>query len=145
MYKIFLNLQIACKNYKNFPEKKIHYWLNNMEYLISKNFELTIRLVDLKESNKLNYKYRKKNYPTNILSFQYDIPSDVTNKIIGDLVICIPIIQKEAIKYKKNFESYYAHIIIHGFLHLIGFNHSSNKKNKIMKLMEKKILVDIGL
>ncbi len=100
------------------------------------NHEIVIRLVDTKEITKLNKKYRKKNKPTNIISFQFETPSGVKTNFLGDLVICVPLVKKEARTQGKTIIAHLAHLTIHGVLHLLGFDHKNKKEAVAMETLE---------
>ena len=108
--------------------------------VIDKNAEITIRIVDSDESKSLNTMYRKKKYSTNVLSFLIDDNSH----LIGDIVLCAPIIEKEALEQAKSIEAHYAHLIIHGALHLYGYDHENKKDADMMEAKEIKILSGLG-
>ncbi|WP_343152530.1 rRNA maturation RNase YbeY [Buchnera aphidicola] len=108
-----------------------------------KNF-ITIRIVDTKEIKQLNFMYRNKKKPTNILSFPYNIHLNSNNILLGDLVICSKIIKEEAKKQKKTIKEHWAHIFIHGVLHLLGFDHINKKEAKKMESLECEILNKLG-
>jgi probable rRNA maturation factor len=108
--------------------------------IVDKNAEITIRIVDNDESINLNNIYRKKKSPTNVLSFLVD--DEVS--LIGDIVLCAPVIQKEALEQSKKLEAHYAHLIIHGALHLYGYDHENKKDADIMEAKEIKILTKLG-
>lgn len=108
--------------------------------IIDKNAEITIRIVDNAESVNLNNMYRKKKNPTNVLSFLVDDEAH----LIGDIVLCAPVIEKEAIEQSKKLEAHYAHLIIHGALHLYGYDHENKKDADIMEAKEIKILTKLG-
>ena len=112
-------------------------WLSQ---IVDKNAEITIRIVDNDESINLNNIYRKKKYPTNVLSFLVD---DEVH-LIGDIVLCAPVIEKEALQQSKKLEAHYAHLIIHGALHLYGYDHENKKDADIMEAKEIKILTKLG-
>jgi len=112
-------------------------WLMSV---VDKNAEITIRIVDNDESQNLNNIYRKKKYPTNVLSFLVD--GEV--HLIGDIVLCAPVIEKEALEQSKKLEAHYAHLIIHGALHLYGYDHENKKDADIMEAKEIKILTGLG-
>lgn len=109
-----------------------------------KKTEITIRIVDEIEIQYLNMKYRKKNKPTNILSFPFQAPKHIPLLLIGDLVICQTIAEKEAILQKKNIIEYYAYLIVHGCLHLFGYDHKKKNDSKKMKKEEIKIMKKLG-
>lgn len=140
-----LNLQINCINKKNIPKKnKFKYWLNSVLQIFKMHtYEVTIRIVDELESNLINMKYRKKNIPTNIISFPF-IEKKINLFFLGDLVICNQLIEQEALYLKRELFFHWAHIVIHGCLHLLGFKHYNKKEEKKMELMEIKIMTKIG-
>ncbi len=115
-----------------------------MDFLNYKNYELTIRIVDKDEIKNLNCKYRNKNNPTNVLSFNVDIPKEIKSNYIGDVVVCAEVIESEAIKQNKTFNSHFTHIIIHGVLHLLGYNHIEKTDKNEMEDLEVKLLKKIG-
>lgn len=102
--------------------------------------ELTIRLVDEAESQSLNFTYRQKDAPTNVLSFEMDtdVPFDIP--LLGDLVICAPVVALEAKQQNKQELHHWAHMVIHGTLHLLGYDHITDKEAEEMEAVEKNIL-----
>lgn len=108
--------------------------------IVDKNAEITLRIVGSDESKYLNNMYRKKKSPTNVLSFLIDDDA----QLIGDIVLCAPIIEKEALDQSKKLKEHYAHLIIHGALHLYGYDHESKKDADIMEAIEIKILTGLG-
>ncbi len=108
--------------------------------IIDQDAEITIRIVGSDESKNLNTIYRKKKYPTNVLSFLVDD----AHHLIGDIVLCAPVIEEEARDQSKNLEAHYAHLIIHGALHLYGYDHENKKDAEIMEEKEIKILTKLG-
>ncbi|MDG1095297.1 MAG: rRNA maturation RNase YbeY, partial [Methylophilaceae bacterium] len=104
--------------------------------LVAKNkSKITLRIVDENESKRLNKQFRNKDVPTNVLSFLM-----LEDPIEGDLVLCHPIIKKEAKAQNKKIRDHYAHLIIHGYLHLLGYDHQNNVDADKMERMERKIL-----
>jgi probable rRNA maturation factor len=106
--------------------------------------ELTVRVVDAEESHGLNYQYRGKDSPTNVLSFPFETLDHVNLPLIGDVVICAPIVIKEAEEQEKSVESHWAHLTIHGILHLLGYDHVEQDDAEAMESMEIKILQKMG-
>ncbi|QTS83891.1 rRNA maturation RNase YbeY [Coxiella endosymbiont of Amblyomma nuttalli] len=102
--------------------------------------ELTIRFIDKKESAELNKTYRYKNGPTNILSFPDESIPGFSSTSLGDLAICAPLVDEEATAQNKMLESHFAHLIIHGLLHLLGYDHIEEEDAKGMEELEIKIL-----
>lgn len=104
------------------------------------NLEFTIRLVDVKESQHLNNLYRNSNHPTNVLSFPSSGIEEFVPGYLGDLVICPGIVEDEANRQKKHMESHWAHIVVHGILHLMGLDHKTDKDALIMEEKERRVL-----
>lgn len=106
---------------------------------------MTIRLVDEAESSSLNEAYRQKKGPTNVLSFPFETFNDQKTLYLGDLVICAPLMQVEALNQKKEVMDHYAHIAIHGFLHLLGFDHIESEEAEQMELIEANVLAQLSI
>lgn len=106
--------------------------------------ELTIRLVDTEESQSLNCDYRGKDKPTNVLSFPFDNPPGVELPLLGDLIICVPVVATEAEQQQKPLLAHWAHMTVHGCLHLLGFDHTSDQEAEQMEALERQILSDLG-
>ncbi len=108
------------------------------------DLELSIRVVDEGECAELNRMYRQKEGPTNVLSFSCDVPAGVPCRLLGDLVICAPVVEREALEQNKSLEAHWAHLVIHGVLHLLGFDHMEEAAAEEMEALEIKILQDLG-
>ncbi len=108
------------------------------------DLELSIRIVDERECAELNRMYRQKEGPTNVLSFSCDVPEGVPCQILGDLVICAPVVEREALEQNKSLEAHWAHLVVHGILHLLGFDHMEDTAAEEMEALEIKILQDLG-
>ena len=109
--------------------------------VFKKDAEITIRIVSINESKLLNKKFRKKNNPTNVLSFLIDD----SEKLLGDLVLCHDVIRNEARLQKKLIKNHYSHLILHGFLHLIGYDHINEVDQKIMEKKEIQVLKELNI
>ena len=107
--------------------------------------ELTLRLVDPDESRQLNNRYRGKDYPTNVLSFPADLPAAVELPLLGDVVICAPLVAEEARAQGKPEQAHWAHLVIHGILHLLGYDHQSAEQAEEMESLEAELLGSIGI
>lgn len=120
-------------------------WISTALQGHKKSAEVTLRIVDEKESAKLNERYRHKKGPTNVLSFPFETPPGIKPlPLLGDLVLCAPIIAQEARMQHKTQLAHWAHIIIHGTLHLIGYDHINDKDAVIMEQLEIKLLNQLG-
>ena len=130
-------IQDTIHKRKLLSKKKCMLWLS---HIVKAETTLTIRIVDEAESQLLNNQYRKKNEPTNVLSF---LISD--NPLLGDIILCHSVIKKEALAQKKSIDDHYAHLIIHGYLHLIGFDHTKNDDALTMENKEIAVLKKLGI
>lgn len=107
--------------------------------------ELTIRLVDEPEGRELNHTYRQKDYATNVLSFPADIPEGLLDiPLLGDLVVCIPVVEREAREQGKDLKAHWAHLVIHGCLHLLGYDHLEDAEAEEMEALERQLLAELG-
>ncbi|MBV9575277.1 MAG: rRNA maturation RNase YbeY [Gammaproteobacteria bacterium] len=108
--------------------------------------ELGIRIVDIEEMTLLNATYRKKNKPTNVLSFPFSAPQGVTfdQPILGDIVICAAVVNQEAIEQKKSVEAHWAHMIVHGIFHLLGYDHETDSEAEVMERLEIQVMEKLG-
>lgn len=107
--------------------------------------EIVIRLVDDAESAALNQQYRHKSGPTNILSFPFEAPDGVEIDLLGDLVICAPLIAREAAEQGKPVSDHWAHITVHGILHLLGYDHVDEREAELMENLEIEILAELDI
>jgi probable rRNA maturation factor len=108
------------------------------------NAEITIRVVDEEESAALNGQYRGKSGPTNVLSFPFQAPPGMKTDILGDLLICAPVVEREANEQGKNPQAHWAHMVVHGVLHLQGYDHSDEQEAVIMETEEIAIMNELG-
>ncbi|HYW04014.1 MAG TPA: rRNA maturation RNase YbeY [Gammaproteobacteria bacterium] len=106
--------------------------------------ELTVRLVDEEESATLNQRFRGKAGPTNVLSFPFDAPPGVDLPLLGDLVICAPVVAREAAGQDKTGRAHWAHMVIHGVLHLRGYDHQEPQEAGRMESLEIRLLGRLG-
>ena len=113
--------------------------------------DLAIRIVGSKEGRALNHHYRGKDYATNVLSFPAEIaegvkmPKGVKMPLLGDLVICAPVVAREAKEQKKPLTAHYAHLTVHGALHLLGWDHEDEREAEAMEQLEREILAELGI
>ncbi|WWO96670.1 MAG: rRNA maturation RNase YbeY [Candidatus Dasytiphilus stammeri] len=149
MKRIILNLQIVCQERVQLPTAD-HFsrWVEAVLFFLKfqKSQEVTIRIVDTDESKALNLRYRRKNIATNILSFQFERPSInyLKSSFLGDLVICGSIVEKEAQEQQKILREHWAHMVIHGSLHLLGYDHITLENAKNMEVIETQIMRNLG-
>lgn len=105
--------------------------------------EVSVYIVDESESQTLNSQYRGKDKPTNVLSFPADIPDEVGVPLLGDLVICAPVVEREAQEQGKSLEAHWAHMLIHGTLHLLGYDHIEDDEADVMEALETRLVTQL--
>ena len=105
--------------------------------------EVSIRVVDTAEGQELNRRYRHKDYATNVLSFPAELPPEIP--LLGDLVLCAPVIEKEAREQHKGLDEHWAHLVVHGVLHLIGHDHETIAEARRMEALETQVLEKLGI
>jgi probable rRNA maturation factor len=110
-----------------------------------KDIELSLRIVDREESRELNHQYRQKDKPTNVLSFPSELPKGLPFVHLGDLVVCAPVVSEEAQEQQKELYDHWAHMLIHGTLHLMGFDHIKDDEAEIMEALEVDILSTLNI
>ena len=106
--------------------------------------EMTVRIVDEAESAELNQTYRHKAGPTNVLSFPFENPPGLQLPLLGDLVICAPVVEREAGEQDKASQAHWAHMVVHGCLHLQGYDHIQTEQAEQMEALEIDILARLG-
>ena len=106
--------------------------------------EVTVRIVGAPESQALNHEYRGKDKPTNVLSFPFEAPPGITVPLAGDLVICAPVVEREATEQRKTLTAHWAHMVVHGMLHLQGYDHVDDGDAEIMEALEIRLLAQLG-
>lgn len=107
--------------------------------------EVTIRFVDEEESQTLNRDYRGKDKTTNVLSFPFESPPGIELPLLGDLVICHAVVAQEASEQGKPLEHHYAHMVVHGILHLMGYDHIDDQEAEEMEQFERELLAELGI
>ena len=106
--------------------------------------EVSLYIVDETEGQELNSQYRGKDYPTNVLSFPADIPEEVGIPLLGDLIVCAPVVEREAQEQGKTLAAHWAHMLVHGRLHLLGFDHIEDAEAEEMEALETEIITGLG-
>ena len=142
--KLSLSLQFgdikdAQRHRAALPRHSVVRWIR---HALDNDAELTVRIVDAEEGQALNRGYRQKDYATNVLTFDYSRAPLVT----ADLVLCAPVIAKEARENKKTLQAHYAHLLVHGTLHAQGWDHETSPEDAdAMEAREIEILADLGI
>lgn len=130
----------------NVPEDaQIQQWANVALQDLSDHVEMVIRIVDEDESAQLNETYRHKVGATNVLSFPFEVPEGIELNLLGDLVICAPVLAREAQVQHKTLMAHWAHIIIHGTLHLLGYDHIDDSDAQEMEEKEIALLKTLSI
>lgn len=107
--------------------------------------EICIRIVDAEESQSLNAEYRGKDKPTNVLSFPFEVPPGIPVTLLGDLVICAEVVATEADEQEKALFDHWAHMVVHGTLHLLGFDHINDDDAEEMEALERTLLARLNI
>lgn len=137
-------VQLACDEDDLPDPAKLRTWARAAVGKQREHAELTIRVVGEGEIAELNERYRKKSGVTNVLSFPFDAPEEVDIPLLGDIVICAPVVRREAGEQSKSVNAHWAHMVVHGTLHLLGFDHDKPSEAQEMEAMETRILADLG-
>ncbi|EFM90173.1 putative metalloprotease [Actinobacillus pleuropneumoniae] len=145
-----IDLQIAAENSENLPSlEQFTQWVQRAlaHEAQTEDFpetEITIRIVDEAESHELNLTYRGKDKPTNVLSFPFEVPEGIELPLLGDLIICRQVVEKEAQEQQISLESHWTHLAIHGTLHLLGYDHIEDAEAEEMEGLETEIMQSLG-
>ncbi|MCG9697410.1 rRNA maturation RNase YbeY [Shewanella sp. Isolate11] len=139
-----LDLQIAIDSNRLPTQTQFETWVRLALDQTMPEAELTIRLVDVAESQQLNHTYRGKDKPTNVLSFPFESPPEVELPLLGDLVICVPVVEAEASSQNKPLEAHWAHMVVHGCLHLLGYDHIDETEAEEMESLETQLIESLG-
>ncbi len=140
---ITVDLQVACEGFNLPQEAQFQQWVKHTLKDFGEDAELTIRIVDEQESQALNYEYRQKDKPTNVLSFPAEVPDFIDSSLLGDLVICAPIVIAEAQQQNKTEDAHWAHMLIHGVLHLLDYDHMNDQEAEEMEALEIQLLTGL--
>ena len=144
-----LEVQRATNSVTTPDDKQFRLWVEYAVAQTEHDQTLTIRIVDEEEGRRLNREYRSKDYATNVLSFPMELPEGLPAEIeqsqIGDLLICAPVVEREAIDQGKPEINHWAHLTIHGVLHLLGYDHEQADEADVMESLETEILAKLGI
>ena len=145
-----IDLQIGAENSENLPSQaQFTRWIaralaHEAQIEDFPQTEMTVRIVDEAESHALNLTYRGKDKPTNVLSFPFEAPEGINLPLIGDLVICRQVVEREAREQQISPESHWAHLAVHGTLHLLGYDHIDEREAEEMEALETEIMQSLG-
>lgn len=142
---VTLDLQLASASTDGLPsEAQLQGWLDGTILGFQQEAEVTVRIVDEAESNELNLTYRGKDKPTNVLSFPFEAPPGLELPLLGDLVICRQVVEHEAAEQGKPLMAHWAHMVVHGGLHLLGYDHIEDDEAEEMEALERDIMQELG-
>ncbi|EOI3456667.1 rRNA maturation RNase YbeY [Cronobacter turicensis] len=145
MSQVILDLQVACEDTAGLPdEAQFQTWLNAVVPQFQEESEVTVRLVDEAESHDLNLTYRGMDKPTNVLSFPFEAPPGIEMPLLGDLSICRQVVEREAREQEKPLAAHWAHMVVHGSLHLLGYDHIEDDEAEEMEGIETEIMLALG-
>lgn len=130
-------IKYADRHRAALPRHKVTRWIR---HALASDAEITVRIVDAEEGQTLNRDYRQKDYATNVLTFDYTQEPVVS----ADLVLCAPVVAREAKEQGKTLEAHYAHLLVHGALHAQGWDHELAEDAQVMELRETEIMVRLG-
>lgn len=139
-----VDVQIACQGDDVPAQPEIRKWAHAAIGDGRARAELTVRIVDEDEGARLNARFRHRDGATNVLSFPFETPVGVEVPLLGDIVICAPVVRREAKEQQKSERSHWAHMVVHGALHLVGYAHEGDDEAKTMEAEERRILADLG-
>ena len=139
-----IDIQMACPSEEAPDEDSIKRWASAAIRDERDNSQLNLRIVDEQESADFNQQYRGKTGATNVLSFPFDAVAPEPLPILGDLVVCAPVVNREANEQQKTSEAHWAHIIVHGVLHLLGYDHIDDSDAAQMEALETSILLELN-
>ncbi|WP_025821532.1 rRNA maturation RNase YbeY [Shewanella marina] len=139
-----LDLQVAVAGHTLPSQQQFELWVTNALSDTMEQAELTIRIVDTEESQTLNRTYRGKDKPTNVLSFPFEVPEGIELPLLGDLVICASVVETEASEQQKPLEAHWAHMVTHGCLHLLGYDHIIDAEAEEMESLETQLIESLG-
>ena len=130
-------LQLACKAAAIPPRRKLRAWA---QAALQRDARVTLRIVDGREGRQLNRRFRGRDYATNVLTFVYDDRP----QLAGDIALCAPVVEREARAGAIPLEAHYAHLVIHGMLHLQGHDHVADRAAEVMEARERAIMMRLG-
>jgi probable rRNA maturation factor len=132
----FARFREVARHRAALPRHRVARWIR---HALEADGEITVRIVDAEEGQQLNREFRGKDYATNVLTFVYG-----ADPLSGDVVICAPVVAREAREQGKAIEAHHAHLLVHGLLHLQGYDHEQSRPARAMERKERRILGELG-
>ncbi len=139
-----IELQLACPLPTVPTPHEIESWVANVTRALELTGDVCVRVIDEQESRALNLRYRDHDDPTNVLSFPVKLPPGVETVVLGDLAICAPVVEREAREQRKEPKAHWAHMVVHGMLHLAGYDHEMASDAAAMEALEIELLSAMG-
>lgn len=141
-----VDIQVS-EDVSNFPDAQtIRRWVTQVFVVLGRApMVVTIRIVGEEEMLSLNRRYRGKDHPTNVLSFPFDPIPNICTDLLGDVVVCAPVVRRESLAQEKMASDHWAHMIFHGMLHLCGYRHDDDREAMEMEAIEKQLLGKFGM
>jgi probable rRNA maturation factor len=134
-----LAVQNAAPGHAVPTRRQLSAWAGNA---LERDAEVTLRLVQEAEGRRLNRDYRGQDHATNVLTFAYEAAG--SDRLSGDIVLCAPVVEREAAAQRKALEAHYAHLVVHGMLHLQGYDHENEADAHVMEGRETQIVIQLG-
>ena len=142
--KVTVDLQIADPGLSVPSPARISSWVEAAVADSIESCEICVRIVGQREGRRLNERFRGRSTATNVLAFAADLPAGPDLPLMGDLVICRPVVEREAAEQGKMVEAHWAHMVVHGTLHLLGYDHGTEQEAERMEAREVQILAALG-
>ena len=144
-----LEIQRATISTKTPDDEQFQLWINAVPAIEDHISDITIRIVDEEEAQRINRDFRNKDYATNVLSFRAELPDSLPEEIrqcqLGDILICAPVVVRESLEQRRSEADHWAHLTIHGVLHLLGYDHEQPDEAAVMESLETEILGKLGV
>ena len=142
----YIDIQHACSDKIPVTDRQLSDWVTKALSAYRECGELTLRLVNQEEIKRLNAQYRKKNSPTNVLAFPVHYPFEIALELplLGDIIVCPEVLAEESVRLTKALDAHWAHIVIHGALHLLGYDHITEDEAQVMQTIEITLLQQLG-
>jgi len=141
---LIVDIQMASASEEAPDPQSIERWIGAAIGNQRESTELSVRIVDAEEGQALNEQFRGSTGATNVLSFPFENESPEPLPLIGDIVICAPVVAKEAREQNKALNAHWAHMMIHGVLHLLGYDHQNKNDANLMESLETEIMQGLG-
>ena len=141
---VLIDIQIASDSQSLPSEQDFQHWAEAAVGSHRDEAEISLRIVDTEEGAELNQQWRQKQGPTNVLSFPSDLPAELELPLLGDLVACAPVVEREAGEQNKSLQAHWAHMIVHGTLHLLGYDHIDDNEAEEMEALETRVVKSLG-